>query len=70
MGKKVEEKKWMGMRKWMKDMRKVIGEEKRNKGIWLNLGNENKGLKMGKERGRILEEMMKGEEKFKEKKKY
>ncbi len=62
-GERVSQKVWMGSRPCTPDMKPVIGPEGR-KGLWLALGHAHHGLTLGPATGRLLAEMMTGEETF------
>ena len=55
---------WMGRRPCLPDMLPVIGRAPRHKGLWLNFGHHHHGLTLGPACGRLLAEMMTGEETF------
>ncbi|WP_243367799.1 NAD(P)/FAD-dependent oxidoreductase [Microvirga solisilvae] len=61
---RVEPKPWLGRRPCLPDMRPVIGEAPRHKGLWFNFGHAHHGLTLGPVTGRLLAEMMTGEETF------
>ncbi|AIJ87011.1 hypothetical protein BK187_14115 [Brucella melitensis] len=64
LGQPVEEKPWLGLRPCLPDMRPVIGEAPRHKGLWFNFGHAHHGLTLGPASGRLLAEMMTGAEPF------
>ena len=55
---------WMGRWPCLPDMLPVIGRAPRHKGLWLNFGHQHHGLTLGPVTGRLLAEMMTGEETF------
>jgi D-amino-acid dehydrogenase len=61
---RVDEKPWMGARPCLPDMRPVIGEAPRHKGLWFAFGHAHHGLTMAASTGRLLAEMMTGETPF------
>ena len=54
-------KPWMGLRPCFPDMRPVIGPAPRHDGIWFAFGHNHHGFSLGPVTGRILAEMMTGE---------
>ncbi len=60
----VEEQPWMGCRPCLPDMLPVIGPAPRHKGLWFDFGHQHHGLTLGPVSGRLLAEMMVGEEPF------
>jgi D-amino-acid dehydrogenase len=61
---RVDPKPWLGRRPCLPDMRPVIGEAPRHKGLWFNFGHAHHGLTLGPVSGRLLAEMMTGEVTF------
>jgi len=55
---------WMGSRPCLPDMLPVIGPAPRHKGLWLAFGHQHNGFTLGPPTGRLLAEMMTGEEPF------
>ncbi|WP_439922543.1 NAD(P)/FAD-dependent oxidoreductase [Nitrobacter sp. JJSN] len=53
---------WMGRRPCMPDMLPVIGKAARHAGLWFDFGHQHHGLTLGPVTGRLLAEMMTGEE--------
>lgn len=53
---------WMGRRPCLPDMLPVIGPALRHKGLWLNFGHQHHGLTLAAVTGRLLAQMMDGEE--------
>ena len=53
---------WMGRRPCLPDMLPVIGPAPRHTGLWLNFGHQHHGLTLGPVCGRLLAEMMTGQE--------
>ncbi len=64
LGERVEPKPWLGRRPCLPDMRPVIGQAPRHKGLWFNFGHAHHGLTLGPVSGRLLAEMMTGETPF------
>ncbi len=64
LGQPVEDQPWLGLRPCLPDMRPVIGEAPRHKGLWFNFGHAHHGLTLGPASGRLLAEMMTGTEIF------
>ena len=62
--KRIEQTPWMGSRPCLPDMRPVIGRGSRHKGLWFAFGNNHHGLTLGPVTGRLLAEMMTGEQPF------
>ena len=60
----VEDKPWMGARPCLPDMLPVIDKAPRHKGLWFDFGHQHHGLTLGPVTGRLLAEMMTGEEPF------
>ena len=54
----------MGSRPCLPDMLPVIGPAPRHKGLWLAFGHQHNGFTLGPPTGRLLAEMMTGEEPF------
>lgn len=55
---------WMGRRPCLPDMLPVIGKAPRHDGLWLDFGHQHHGLTLGPATGRLLAEMMTGEDPF------
>ncbi len=53
---------WMGRRPCLPDMLPLIGPALRHRGLWLNFGHQHHGLTLGPVTGRLLAQMMTGEE--------
>lgn len=64
LGDPVEKTPWLGLRPCLPDMRPVIGPAPRHKGLWFNFGHAHHGLTLGPASGRLLAEMMTGDETF------
>lgn len=64
LGQQLETTPWLGLRPCLPDMRPVIGEAPRHKGLWFNFGHAHHGLTLGPATGRLLAEMMTGEKPF------
>ena len=63
-GDAIDEKPWMGSRPCLPDMLPVIGRAPRHAGLWFDFGHQHHGLTLGPASGRLLAEMMTGEEPF------
>jgi D-amino-acid dehydrogenase len=55
---------WMGRRPCLPDMVPVIGKGERHRGLWFAFGHAHHGFTLGPVTGRLLAEMMTGEESF------
>ncbi|PWB82299.1 MAG: amino acid dehydrogenase [Methylocystaceae bacterium] len=55
---------WMGCRPCFPDMLPVIGKAPRHEGLWFDFGHQHHGFTLGPVSGRLLAEMMTGEEPF------
>lgn len=55
---------WMGSRPCLPDMLPVIGPAPRHEGLWLAFGHQHNGFTLGPPTGRLLAELMTGEEPF------
>ncbi len=55
---------WLGNRPCLPDMRPVIGPAARHRGLWFLFGHAHHGLTLGPATGRLLAEMMTGEQPF------
>ncbi len=64
LGTPVESKPWLGLRPCLPDMRPVIGPAPRHKGLWFDFGHAHHGLTIGPASGRLLAELMTGENTF------
>ena len=64
LGDPVDDKPWMGARPCLPDMLPVIGKAPRHDGLWFDFGHQHHGLTLGPVSGRLLAEMMTGEEPF------
>lgn len=61
---RVDEKPWMGVRPCMPDMVPVVGAIPGQAGLWACFGHSHQGLTLGPATGRLLAEMMSGEDPF------
>jgi D-amino-acid dehydrogenase len=61
---RIEPQPWMGARPCIPDMLPVIGPAPRHKGLWFCFGHAHHGLTLGPVSGRLLAEMMVGEQTF------
>ena len=64
LGEPVEKEPWSGIRPCMPDMLPVIGPAPKHKGLWMHFGHGHQGFTLGPATGRLLAEMMSGEEPF------
>jgi len=64
LGARLDEKIWLGRRPCLPDMRPVIGSVTAIKGLWVNFGHAHHGLTLGPVSGRLLAEMIVGEQAF------
>jgi D-amino-acid dehydrogenase len=64
LGERLDDQPWLGRRPCMPDMRPVIGPAPRHKGLWFNFGHAHHGLTLGPVTGRLLAEMLTGEQPF------
>jgi len=62
LGQAIDAAPWMGRRPCMPDMLPVIGKAARHAGLWFDFGHQHHGLTLGPVTGRLLAEMMTGEE--------
>lgn len=60
LGSRLEKTPWMGSRPCLPDMRPVIGQAPRHKGLWFAFGHNHHGLTLGPVTGRLLAELMTG----------
>ena len=64
LGDAVEAEPWMGARPCFPDMLPVIDRAARHPGLWFDFGHQHHGLTLGPVTGRLLAEMITGEEPF------
>jgi D-amino-acid dehydrogenase len=64
LGEPLDAKPWIGARPCLPDMLPVIGKARRHNGLWFDFGHQHHGLTLGPATGRLLAEMMTGEEPF------
>jgi len=65
LGKRIDEIIWLGRRPCLPDMRPIISPiGERSAGLWANFGHAHHGLTLGPVSGRLLSEMMMGQEPF------
>lgn len=62
LGEPVEAQPWMGNRPCLPDMRPIIGEAPRHRRLWFAFGHAHHGFTLGPVTGRLLAELMTGEE--------
>ncbi len=63
---RLEPEPWMGRRPCLPDMVPVIGKGERHRGLWFAFGHAHHGFTLGPVTGRLLAELMTGEEPFTE----
>ncbi len=64
LGARVDDEPWMGSRPCTPDMMPIIGPAKRHKDLWFAFGHAHHGLTLGPVTGRMIAEMMTGEDTF------
>ena len=64
LGTAVEAEPWSGVRPCMPDMLPVIGQAPKHRGLWMNFGHGHQGFTLGPATGRLLAEMMSGDQPF------
>jgi D-amino-acid dehydrogenase len=62
LGNRLDEQAWMGARPCTADMMPIIGPAKNHSGLWFAFGHAHHGLTLGPVTGRLIAEMMTGEE--------
>lgn len=62
LGERKETMPWLGERPCLADMRPIIGRGPHHKGLWLNFGHAHHGLTLGAVSGKLLSQMMTGEQ--------
>ncbi|MBI5129053.1 MAG: FAD-binding oxidoreductase [Rhodopseudomonas palustris] len=62
LGEAIEPQAWMGARPCLPDMLPVIGRAPRHPGLWFDFGHQHHGLTLGPVTGRLLAEMMTGQD--------
>jgi len=60
--KRLDDQPWMGARPCTPDMMPVIGRAEQHQGLWFAFGHAHHGLTLGPVTGRLIAEMMTGEE--------
>jgi D-amino-acid dehydrogenase len=61
LGRRLDEKPWLGLRPCTPDMRPVIGAAERHAGLWFDFGHAHHGLTLGPVTGRLIAELIVGE---------
>ena len=61
---RLEPEPWLGRRPCLPDMVPIIGKGERHRGLWFAFGHAHHGFTLGPVTGRLLAEMMTGEEPF------
>ncbi|TKC88083.1 FAD-binding oxidoreductase [Trinickia terrae] len=64
LGPRLDDEPWMGRRPCTPDMLPIIGPARRHEGLWFAFGHAHHGLTLGPVTGRLIAEMMTGEETF------
>nr|WKF62123.1 D-amino acid dehydrogenase [Paraburkholderia busanensis] len=62
LGEPLDAEPWMGRRPCTPDMMPIIGPARRHRGLWFAFGHAHHGLTLGPVTGRLIAEMMTGEE--------
>jgi len=62
LGKRLDDEAWMGRRPCTPDMMPIIGPARHHKDLWFAFGHAHHGLTLGPVTGRLIAEMMTGEE--------
>lgn len=62
LGEPIESVPWLGERPCLADMRPVIGKAPGHEGLWFNFGHAHHGLTLGAVSGKLLAQMMTGEQ--------
>lgn len=62
LGEPIESTPWLGERPCLADMRPIIGKASGHKGLWLNFGHAHHGLTLGAVSGKLLAQIMTGEQ--------
>jgi D-amino-acid dehydrogenase len=62
LGKRLDAEAWMGARPCTADMMPIVGPAKNHPGLWFAFGHAHHGLTLGPVTGRLIAEMMTGEE--------
>lgn len=62
LGEAVEDRPWMGARPCLPDMLPIIGEAPRHRGLWLAFGHAHHGFTLGPVTGRLVADLMTGED--------
>ena len=64
LGERLDAVPWLGLRPALPDMRPVIGAAPRHAGLWFNFGHAHHGLTLAAASGRLIAELVSGEEPF------
>jgi D-amino-acid dehydrogenase len=64
LGERLDPEPWMGARPCTPDMMPIIGKAPRHDGLWFAFGHAHHGLTLGPVTGRVLAELITGEEPF------
>ncbi|WP_345816610.1 FAD-binding oxidoreductase [Paraburkholderia sp. PREW-6R] len=64
LGKRLDDEAWMGRRPCTPDMMPIIGPARKHRNVWFAFGHAHHGLTLGPVTGRLIAEMMTGEQTF------
>jgi D-amino-acid dehydrogenase len=64
LGERLDAKPWMGCRPCLPDMLPIVGRAPRHAGLWFDFGHQHHGFTLGPVCGRLIAELMTGEEPF------
>ena len=63
-GERIDPQPWLGRRPCLPDMLPIVGPAPRHRGLWLHFGHHHLGFTLGPTTGRLVAEMIAGEEPF------
>ena len=64
LGERLDPKPWMGCRPCLPDMLPIVGRAPNHERLWFNFGHQHHGLTLGPVCGRLIAELITGEEPF------
>ncbi len=64
LGERLDAKPWMGCRPCLPDMLPIVGQAPRHAGLWFDFGHQHHGFTLGPVCGRLIAELMTGEQPF------
>jgi D-amino-acid dehydrogenase len=64
LGKRLDDKPWMGARPCLPDILPMIGPAPRHKGLWFDFGHQHHGFTLGPVSGRLIADLVTGAEPF------